>query len=228
LFHNHGVDSRYTGPHEVVSTLSARWGEGGNNTALALQPQAVAYSFDSAESNSMKSGNPYSGCREVDTARTIDTTVPCPSKNQGGIAILQAAETYAINGNIIGRKEKNGGNGLGVQRDISPTLTSTDNHCVCEPSTYQDVVGALCRGDEKGIGNQYVSQDKCVVMRNLIRRLTPRECERLMDFDDGWTDIPGASDSKRYKALGNSVVVSCMEYVLRGITYFLSQEKVGD
>ena len=39
----------------------------------------------------------------------------------------------------------------------------------------------------------------------LIRRLTPLECERLQGFPDGWTDIPSASDSARYKALGNSV-----------------------
>ena len=40
---------------------------------------------------------------------------------------------------------------------------------------------------------------------HLIRRLMPLECERLQGFPDGWTDIPGASDSARYKALGNSV-----------------------
>ena len=40
---------------------------------------------------------------------------------------------------------------------------------------------------------------------HLIRRLTPLECERLQGFPDGWTDLPGASDSARYKALGNSV-----------------------
>ena len=40
---------------------------------------------------------------------------------------------------------------------------------------------------------------------HLISRLTPLECERLQGFPDGWTDIPGASDSARYKALGNSV-----------------------
>ena len=41
--------------------------------------------------------------------------------------------------------------------------------------------------------------------RNLIRRLTPLECERLQGYPDGWTDVPSASDSARYKALGNSV-----------------------
>lgn len=51
----------------------------------------------------------------------------------------------------------------------------------------------------------------------LIRRLTPLECERLQGFPDGWTDLPGASDSARYKALGNSVAIPCVEFILRGI-----------
>ena len=60
---------------------------------------------------------------------------------------------------------------------------------------------------------------------HLIRRLTPLECERLQGFPDGWTDIPGASDSARYKALGNSVAIPCVDFVLRGIAYFLRKMK---
>ena len=56
----------------------------------------------------------------------------------------------------------------------------------------------------------------------LIRRLTPMECERLQGFPDGWTDIAGASDSARYKALGNSVAIPCVTFVLRGIAAVLS------
>ena len=41
VFENHGVDSRYTGPHPVCPTLSARAGTGGNNLPLALQPEPV-------------------------------------------------------------------------------------------------------------------------------------------------------------------------------------------
>nr|WP_243267264.1 DNA cytosine methyltransferase [Faecalispora jeddahensis] len=216
LFENHGIDSRYTGPHAVAPTMSARMGTGGNNVPLVGNP--VAFSLDSKESNSMKSENPHSGCRETEVARTIDTTNPNPSKNQGGIAILQ--ETICIAGNTIDREPENGGNGLGCQPDISYTITTSDRHAVCEP--YQEVVGALCRGDEKGIGSQYVSQNKCIVeRRNLIRRLTPLECERLQGFPDGWTLILGASDSARYKALGNSVAIPCVDFVLRGIAYFL-------
>ena len=55
----------------------------------------------------------------------------------------------------------------------------------------------------------------------LIRRLTPLECERLQGFPDGWTDIPHASDSARYKALGNSVAIPCVDFVLRGIALVL-------
>ena len=257
LFENHGIDARYTGPYTVAPTMSARMGTGGNNVPLVGSP--VAFSLDSKESNSMKSANPHSGCRETDTARTIDTTNPDPSKNQGGIAILQ--ETICIAGNTIDRQPQNGGNGLGCQPDVAYTLTSCDHHAVCEP--YQKVVGALCRGDEKGCGGQYVDQDKCIVdgfgiygqsqfgnyaegcttlraqggdngggsenlvaaasgtSRKLIRRLTPLECERLQGFPDGWTDIPGCSDSARYKALGNSVAIPCVEFLLRGIAYFL-------
>ena len=50
--------------------------------------EAKAFSFDSLGSNSMKSANPNSGCREVELSKCLDTTYPCPSKNQGGIAVV--------------------------------------------------------------------------------------------------------------------------------------------
>ena len=169
VYENHGIDSRYTGPHKVVPTMSARYGTGGNNIPL----------------------------------------------------VEQNADTICISGNIVDRQPQNGGNGLGCQENLAYTLTATDRHAVVE--LYQKTVGALCRGDEKGIGNQYVSQDKCIInascseTHHLIRRLTPLECERLQGFPDGWTDIPGASDSARYKALGNSVAIPCVEFIMSRI-----------
>ena len=56
---------------------------------------------------------------------------------------------------------------------------------------------------------------KADVHVHLIRRLTPLECERLQGFPDGWTDIPGASDSARYTALGNSVAIPCVDFVMQ-------------
>jgi DNA (cytosine-5)-methyltransferase 1 len=53
-----------------------------------------------------------------------------------------------------------------------------------------------------------------------VRRLTPRECERLQGFPDNWTLIPWRGkpadqcpDGPRYKALGNSMAVNCMEWI---------------
>lgn len=47
-----------------------------------------------------------------------------------------------------------------------------------------------------------------------VRRLTPRECERLQGFPDGYTDIKDTTpDGPRYKALGNSMAVNCMRWL---------------
>lgn len=176
VYENHGIDGRYTGPHDVAPTMSARYGTGGNN-----------------------------------------------------IPLVQQEEVICIAGNAIDRQPQNGGNGFGWQRDIAYTLTATDKHAVMKP--YQETVGALCRGDEKGIGNQYVSQDKCIIAgeiteeysaTNLVRRLTPLECERLQGYPDGWTDVPGASDSARYKALGNSVAIPCVEYLMQRVAMVIT------
>jgi site-specific DNA-cytosine methylase len=88
-----------------------------------------------------------------------------------------------------------------------------------------EIVGALVSSDSKGINNQYVGQGKCVTDSTmLIRRLTPTECERLQGYPDGWTDLPGASDSARYKALGNSVAIPCVDQLLHGIALVLQAE----
>lgn len=142
-------------------------------------------------------------------------------------------EPFCIAGNIINRQDKNGGNGCGYLQGISYTLTATDQHCVAYmddlPELYQNVIGALCARDEKGVNSTYVSQDKCIVSRRKrVRRITPLECERLMGFPDHWTDIPGASDGVRYRALGNSVAIPCVEYILSGIAYFLEKQEEED
>jgi DNA (cytosine-5)-methyltransferase 1 len=85
VYENHPTDSRVK-EIKTSPTVTARWGTGGGNVPYV---QNVAYSFDSLASNSMKSKNPNSGCREVELSKTLDTTNPCPSKNQGGIGIMQ-------------------------------------------------------------------------------------------------------------------------------------------
>jgi len=55
-----------------------------------------------------------------------------------------------------------------------------------------------------------------------VRRLTPRECERLQGFPDDYTAIPKAADGPRYKALGNSMAVPVMAWIGKRIANALA------
>jgi DNA (cytosine-5)-methyltransferase 1 len=55
------------------------------------------------------------------------------------------------------------------------------------------------------------------IVQAAVRRLTPRECERLQGFPDDYTAIPGAADGPRYRALGNSMAVPVMRWIGRRI-----------
>lgn len=304
-------------------TLKIRSGcEGGGKGALVqieksatlstLQDQTLfvaeppkAYSFDSLASNSMKSSNPHSGCREVEIAKTLDTSPPDPAKNQGGIAIVEP--TFCIQGNTIDRADTAGANGTGVKEDVCYTLNTIDRPAVafaldCRNMTANEELSATLQAKDNGgqslnyinpvaepliydargngdgmtsptmtgdhnsrvtdytaitlqgdtvvgadLYNGTLTGDKAVtltaatakggtntgssviekIIRWIVRRLTPTECERLQGYPDGWTDLGEWIDSKgkthkdadtpRYKALGNSIALPQWYYVLGGI-----------
>ena len=168
VYENHGIDSRYTGPHKVAPTMSARYGTGGNNVPL----------------------------------------------------VEQEADAICIAGNTVDRQPQNGGNGLGCQDDLAYTLTATDRHAVysrqrVDDFRHNDVASTQSARQYKDATDLICQQAEACA--HLIRRLTPLECERLQGFPDGWTDIPNASDSARYKALGNSVAIPCVEFIMSRI-----------
>ena len=273
---------------------------------VAEQPKA--YSFDSLASNSMKSSNPHSGCREVEIAKTLDASPPDPAKNQGGIAILDALpfDTTQITSPQNGSNPHFGdpchplaatahppaavclnyinpvaepliydarGNGDGI---TSPTMTGDHNSRVTDYTAItlqgDTVAGALLACDYKGPGradslgrviaqpvgadlyNGTLTGDRAVtlttatgqggantgpsviekIIRWIVRRLTPTECERLQGYPDGWTDLGDwvdskgkahkAADTPRYKALGNSIALPQWYYVLGGIADRLPED----
>lgn len=131
------------------------------------------------------------------------------------------------------------GNGNG---EVAPTMTGDHQNRITDytaiVSTYQEVTGPLMANSHPG---SYTGQDayndmlvaKSIrangsdpqreghatypITANIVRRLTPLECERLQGYPDGWTDIGEWVDSKgkkhkeadspRYKALGNSIAL---------------------
>ena len=142
---------------------------------------------------------------------------------------LQVREPICISGNAIDRQPQNGGNGLGCQEGIAYTLTATDHHAVFSRQRVDvfrdDNVASTESARQHKDAADLVLQNTGDERPLLIRRLTPLECERLQGFPDFWTELPGASDSSRYKALGNSVAIPCVEYIMRGIAMAVTPVK---
>lgn len=101
-------------------------------------------------------------------------------------------------------REKGGG-GLGTDFDCDGGLVGFAQNQRDELRT-MDKAGALA-------AQPGMKQQTFIAHPNAVRRLTPLECERLQGFPDGYTDIPGASVSARYKALGNSMAVPVMRWI---------------
>lgn len=124
-----------------------------NNDQTLFEPRA--YGICSKDSNAMKSDNPHSGIYEAETARTLDGNGGNPSCNQGGIAVVAFTQnqrdevrdlgdrsavvcanagtkqqTFVLQGSMIGRDDKNGPQGDGINEDVSFTLNTVDRHAV--------------------------------------------------------------------------------------------------
>lgn len=76
--------------------------------------------------HAMLSDNPNSGFYEAETSRTLDCNGGRPDCSQGGIAIVEKEAAYALQGSMIGRSDKNGPQGDGINEDVSFTLDATD------------------------------------------------------------------------------------------------------
>ena len=147
-----------------------------------------AYGICSKDSNAMKSDNPHSGFYEAETSRTLDANGGNPGCNQGGIAVV------SVQGSMIGREDKNGPQGSGVNEDVSFTLNATNHHAVAYP-TYCTSKNSHFTRAEKELANTLVATDyKDPPVINdaqrepeyIVRRLTPTECARLQGFPDWW------------------------------------------
>ena len=134
--------------------------------------------------------------------------------------VQEPNEVYCIVGNIIDRQPENGGNGCGYQENLAYTITTVDRHAVyarqrVDEFRNDDIASTQSARQAKDATDLVVEPDRQYAQ--LIRRLTPLECERLQGFPDSWTNIPGASDSARYRALGNSVAIPCVEFIMKSL-----------
>ena len=199
VFDNHGQDSRFRGPVQTAQTVSSFFGMGGNNTSLVEQNAgAICIAGNIVDRQPQNGGNGL-GCQDELSYTLTATDRHCIYARQrvdefkdGEVVSTQSA-----------RQHKDA-------TDLVVDVAGLDCRNAAEN-------GDLCGTLQKGTSGSSLNSIHPIRNGLLIRRLTPLECERLQGFPDGWTDIPGASDSARYKALGNSVAIPCVEFIMSRI-----------
>ncbi|MCD8013325.1 MAG: DNA cytosine methyltransferase [Lachnospiraceae bacterium] len=193
----------------------------------ADEPKQTVFGISSYKSHAMLSDNPHAGIYEAETSRTLDAAGGNPGCNQGGVCVveqetvaftqnqrnevrelgdksgaLQAEpgakqQTYVLQGNMIGRDDRNGPQGCGVSEDVCYTLTDVDRHAVATPdaSVYAMTTGSFMEvSEEKAptlMARDYKDPTTVAPVPKpethyTVRRLTPTECARLQGFPDWW------------------------------------------
>lgn len=235
------TDARLRYAHDDVSqTLTARAGTGGNQVPL-VQVQPVAFLYNQgSKARSLGLGEISPTLKTDHNPVVAFAQNQCDdSREQGDVAGALVVRQGAKQQTYICRADGQTNAMAGV--NLAPTLTShakKDPPLIypAEDSTGEDepVTSQIHGGKPGGGKSALIQHDMSATLsthntRTLItgdneergltvRRLTPRECERLQGFPDDYTDIPyrnkeHAPDGARYKALGNSMAVPVMRWI---------------
>ena len=207
------------GGNKVTSTLFAAYGTKWNGNSGAVTGDhfvmdnaergvdgAKQYLFENHSQDTR-----YVGPLEV--SPIVSATFGMGGNNQPFVV----NRAYSIQGSMIGRADKNGPQGDGINEDVSFTLNTTDRHAVafaCNQRDYKGSTDLVVSTEEIPTYSAITGQqmycweemanplkardykDAPIVNRGYtVRRLTPLECERLQGFPDGWTDIPGQTEA---------------------------------
>lgn len=226
---------------DVSQTLTARAGTGDNQVPLV---QVAPIAFNPSAGITEKGGG---FDISEDMSPTLKTThnpaVALPRSQRDEVRELEVAGALAAQPGIKQQTyicRADGQTNAMEGENLAPTLTS---HAKKDPPLIYPVdeseemkpVTLQIRGGKPGGGKgALIQHDMSATLsthntRTLItgdneerdltvRRLTPRECERLQGFPDDYTDIPyrnkeHAPDGPRYKALGNSMAVPVMRWI---------------
>ena len=192
IFYGNRVDDiRMQG--DVINTLAARMGTGGNNMPLVAYPIQDGREMDKKQ-NGLGIGE------EGDPSYTLDRT--------GGQSVA-----YPIQGTIIGRSDTAGpqGKGFGDVNDPMYTIDTVGGNAVAHVGNFE--LYDFPKEEVSPTLNAKRAKDTLSYEESsVVRRLTPRECERLQGFPDDWT--ASQSDSQRYKQMGNAVAVPVVEWII--------------
>ncbi|EIJ25820.1 DNA (cytosine-5-)-methyltransferase [Bifidobacterium longum subsp. longum 1-6B] len=210
---------------DVSQTLTARAGTGGNQVPL-VQVQPLVFNPNAGIN---EKGGGFALSEDVTPTLKIDhnPAVAFASNQRDEVRELEVAGALAAQPGIKQQTyicRADGQANAMTSVDMAPTLTS---HAKKDPPLIypaEDSIGedALIQRDMSATLSTHNTQTLITGGREkrslTVRRLTPRECERLQGFPDDYTDIPyrnkeHAPDGPRYKALGNSMAVPVMRWI---------------
>lgn len=107
--------------------------------------------------------------------------------------------------------------GADAMSDLSPTLRAGGHSGSHANAGVMPAIAMPLRSNYRNNSNPATEAAMHICEGSAVRRLTPRECERLQGFEDDYTLIPWrkgmAPDGPRYKALGNSMAVPVMRWI---------------
>lgn len=206
VFENHSQDSRYKGPLKETQTLASNLGQGGNN-----QPFVVYDIRQTSENTRNERHNIY----ECDVSRTIDTSGNTPTRNQGGVAIVE--DIYTMSKNSYFTK---------ADKNISSSLVATDYKD--PPLVNQRLIRRLTPkecGRLQGFPDYWCDDleienptdedldfwrevfDKDAEIKGLKKKKTDKQILK-------WLKNPH-TDSAEYKMWGNGIAIPCAIYIFK-------------
>lgn len=176
--------------------------------ALTTLNNQMVYKVGSYNSEGMLSDNPHSGFSEADVSPTLDLNGSNPNCYQGGIMVMNDVKVYDSQV-YHGCKEF----ADGISQTVNAQYGTGGNNQPLVVSVGNGQLNQISMSDKANSLDTMHDQQAvmlgvdCKWKKNHVRRLTPLECERLQGLPDNWTNIPGASDSKRYRAIGNGIAL---------------------
>lgn len=219
VFDNRRRDAKYNELTDACSKVLTHWGTGGDNVPFVVDNKTF---FDAYQ---------HWGYRESEVCGVLTTGYQSIRGDTPLVACNTVVDRYAV---CIGNGQLH--DAMTPSVEVSKTL-----NCLDDPMkiiTYQNTVGAFGQTDLGGYseqfstlraqGGDYGGGSENLVAGSVVRRLTPKECERLQGFPDDWTNIgdwtdskgkthKGDSDAPRFKALGNSIALPFWQWLARRI-----------
>ena len=147
-------------------------------------------------------------------------------------AIDRAAFNQGENAKYDFEISDSGINSTLVGREPSAVAYAIGNGQAAQTGLHEKTHALDCMHDQQAV--MYAKPIKDII-KWIVRRLTPLECERLQGFPDGWTDIGEwvdgkgkkrkTTDSARYKALGNSIAIPPWTWILQRLSIACGEDK---